>query len=133
MKKTQHVLYFRKAEDARISNMTFSPRMSNVKCQMSDVKWRMSNNKTIVICVNSAFTGCFLKIDSYESDDSDASGESCDFGESVFFSYENDDFVESGDSGEAIESVDSSRSGDSSEYGNSDESYDSGDSGESGG
>ena len=26
MKKTQHVLYFRKAEDARISNMTFSPR-----------------------------------------------------------------------------------------------------------
>ena len=26
MKKTQHVLYFRKAEDATISNMTFSPR-----------------------------------------------------------------------------------------------------------
>ena len=27
MKKTQHVLYFRKAEDARISNMTFSLRI----------------------------------------------------------------------------------------------------------
>ena len=26
MKKTQHVLYFRKAEDANISNMTFSQR-----------------------------------------------------------------------------------------------------------
>ena len=26
MKKTQHVLFFRKAEDARISNMTISPR-----------------------------------------------------------------------------------------------------------
>ena len=26
MKKTQHVLYFQKAEDARISNMTFTPR-----------------------------------------------------------------------------------------------------------
>ena len=31
MKKTQHVLYFRKAEDARISNMTISPR-----CQRKD-------------------------------------------------------------------------------------------------
>ena len=29
MKKTQHVLYFRKAEEARISNITFSP---NVEC-----------------------------------------------------------------------------------------------------
>ena len=41
--------------------------------------------RTLVICANSAFTGCFSKLDSYESDDSDASGESCDFGESVFF------------------------------------------------
>ena len=50
----------------------------------------INNNKTIVICANSAFTGCFSKLDSYESDDSDASGESCDFGESG-------DFVESDD------------------------------------
>ena len=45
----------------------------------------MLENKTIVICANYAVTGRFLKIDSYESDDSDASGESGDFGESVFF------------------------------------------------
>ena len=44
--------------------------------------WR---NKTIVICANSACTGCFLKLDSEESDDSDAFGESGDFGECVFF------------------------------------------------
>ena len=44
-----------------------------------------TENKTIVICANSAFAGCFLKQDSHESDDSDASGESGDFGESVFF------------------------------------------------
>ena len=71
-------------------------------------------NKTIVICANSAFTGCFLKLDSYESDDSDASGESGDFGESDD-SGEYGDFYESGDSGEC---------GDSGEYGDSGESGD---------
>ena len=30
MKKTQHVLYFRKAEDARISNMIFSAHHQSI-------------------------------------------------------------------------------------------------------
>ena len=45
----------------------------------------LNKDKTTVICANSAFTVCFLKLDSYESDDFDASGVSDDMGESVFF------------------------------------------------
>merc|ERR1712213_99415 len=45
MKKTQQVLYFRKAEDATISNMTISPRCQRQRQRQRQTKDKDKNEK----------------------------------------------------------------------------------------